>query len=125
IPVEQGQLVRDQPVGTSDGSANQRFPLAHPGPIVRPPDSPSAGRDVVLVTQLGAVVDGWTRRDTLAFSEAGQRDYIVQIDEDDHASVLFGDGVFGAIPAQGATIRATYRVGGGLAGNVPAGAIGT
>src|SRR5262249_50710269 len=36
-----------------------------------------------------------------------------------------GDGVFGAKPALGAQIRVTYRVGGGLAGNVPADTIKT
>jgi predicted phage baseplate assembly protein len=50
---------------------------------------------------------------------------MIQIDEDDRATVIFGDGVFGAIPPQGSLIRATYRVGGGEAGNVPAAAIAT
>jgi hypothetical protein len=126
IPVEQGQLVRDGLLGTSDGSPNQRFTLVHPGLILRPPGpARQAGGDVVVVTQLGAVFDTWTLRDTLAFSEAGQKDYIIQIDADDRASVIFGDGVFGAVPPQGALIRATYRSGGGVAGNVPANAITT
>jgi hypothetical protein len=126
IPVEQGQLVRDELLGTSDGSANQRFGLAHPGLILRPPGPVQAtGQDVVLLTQLGAVIDSWTLRDTLAFSEADQRDYALQIDQDDRASVLFGDGVFGATPPSGSVIRATYRVGGGAAGNVPADAVTT
>ena len=43
---------------------------------------------------------------------------MVEIDEDDRASVIFGDGAFGAIPPNGAVIKATYRVGGGLRGNV-------
>src|SRR6266536_2497557 len=37
IPVEEGQLVRNELLGTSDGTPNQRFPLAHPGLILRPP----------------------------------------------------------------------------------------
>ena len=45
----------------------------------------------------------------------------VEIDEDDRATVVFGDGAFGRQPARGAAIRATYRVGGGAAGNVPGG----
>ena len=127
ISVEQGQLVRDELLGTSDGSANQSFALAHPGLMLRPPGpAQQASRDVVLVTQLGAATpDAWTLRDTLAFSESGQKDYTVQIDENDRACVIFGDGVFGAIPPPGTLIRATYRVGGGVAGNVAAGAITT
>src|SRR5262249_8654012 len=74
IPVEQGQLVRDELIGTSEGSPNQRFPLAHPGLILRPPGpAQQAGRDVVVVTQLGTAIDAWTLRDTLAFSESGQK----------------------------------------------------
>lgn len=126
IPVEQGQLVRDELLGTSDGSANQIFAVAHPGLILRPPGpAPQASRDLILVTQLGTAIDAWTLRDTLAFSESGQKDYTVQIDQDDGATVMFGDGVFGAIPPQGTLIRVTYRVGGGQVGNVPAGAITT
>jgi hypothetical protein len=126
IPVEQGQLVRNESLGTSDGSANQSFPLVHPGLILRPPGpAQQVSQDVLLITQLNTAIDAWTLRDTLAFSESGQKDYTVQIDENDRAYVIFGDGVFGAIPPQGTLIRATYRVGGGVAGNVPAGAIAT
>jgi len=126
IPVEQGRLIRDELLGTSDGSPGQRFPLAHRGLILRPPGAaPPASPDVAVITQLGTVTGGWTLRATLAFSEAGQRDYMIQIDEDDRAFVIFGDGVFGAVPPPGALIRATYRAGGGLAGNVLAGAINT
>src|ERR1700736_2177290 len=87
ISVEQGQLVRDELLGTSGRSANQSFALAHPGLMLRPPGpAQQASRDVVLVTQLGAATpDAWTLRDTLAFSESGQKDYTVQIDENDRA----------------------------------------
>src|SRR5205823_4754508 len=58
IPVEEGQLVRDELLGTSDGTPDQRFPLAHPGLILRPSGpTPQAGGDVTVVTQLGATVD--------------------------------------------------------------------
>ncbi len=126
IPVEEGRLIADEVLGTSTGAPNQRFPLAHTGVILRrsdPAQQPS--RDVVLLTRLAGVTDGWTRRDTLAFSESAQLDYVVEIDADDHATVVFGDGVFGAKPALGAQIRVTYRVGGGLAGNVPADTVKT
>lgn len=124
IPVEEGRLIKDELLGTSDGTPNQRFGLAHPRLILRPPGpAQQIGRDVLVVTQLAATVDAWTRRESLAFSQAGQRDYLVEVDADDRATVVFGDRDFGAIPPSGAAIRATYRVGGGLAGNVPTGAI--
>jgi len=49
----------------------------------------------------------------------------IQIDENELATVMLGDGAFGAIPPQGAVIRATYRRGGGRIGNVPAETIQT
>jgi len=126
IPIEEGRLIKDELLGTSDGTPNQRFGLAHPRLILRPPGpGQQAGRDVLVVTQLATTVDAWTRRESLAFSQAGQRDYLVEIDADDRATVVFGDGDFGLIPVRGTLIRATYRVGGGLAGNVVANAVTT
>jgi predicted phage baseplate assembly protein len=49
----------------------------------------------------------------------------VEIDEDDQATVVFGDGDLGAKPEKGAEVRATYRVGGGAVGNVAARKIST
>jgi hypothetical protein len=126
IPVEEGRLISEEVLGTSDGSPNQRYPLAHPRVILRPPGTAQeAGRDLVLTTQLATVVSVWTLQESLAFSQAGQNDYVVEVDEDDRATVIFGDGTLGAIPAAGAQIRVSYRVGGGLAGNVPASTIQT
>ena len=119
IPVEEGKLFKDEVLGASDGSANQRFTLARPGLILHPgSEGQPAQTDIVVLTQSGATIDTWTLQESLAFSRAGQRDYVVEIDENDQASIVFGDGSFGAIPANGATVRATYRAGGGAAGNV-------
>lgn len=54
-----------------------------------------------------------------------QNIYEVIKDENDKATIRFGDGVSGNIPTLGASIAVTYRVGGGSAGNVSALAIGT
>ena len=43
--------------------------------------------------------------------------FTIDIDENDQATVVFGNGTFGAIPGRGA-MTATYRVGGGPEGNV-------
>ena len=126
VPVEEGLFIDREVVGTSDGTPGQRFPLANAGLILRAgPGAPALGRDLVLQTELGGTVTEWTRQETLAFSRASQADYVVEIDENDRATVGFGDGEFGAVPAAGATIRASYRVGGGAHGNVAAGRIGT
>jgi hypothetical protein len=126
LPVEEGRLIKAEVIGTSDGSPNQRYALAHTGLILRPIGATqTAGRDLVLVTRLGAVVTPWALRETLAFSRALQNDYVLEIDDRDGATVIFGDGAFGAIPANGSQIEATYRTGGGTAGNTPAGTIQT
>jgi hypothetical protein len=126
VPVEEGRLIASEVLGVSDGSANQRFVLGRPGLILRPiAPTPQSGADIVLLTSLGNVIDVWTVQESLAFSRGGQKDYVIEINENDQATVIFGDGAFGRIPDSGAEIRATYRVGGGLDGNVPAGSIQT
>jgi hypothetical protein len=126
VPVEEGRLVRDELLGTSDATRNQRFLLAHPQLIVRSRGQGQAvNRDIIVRTDLGGVITEWTLQESLAFSRAGQTDFVIEIDEHDRASVLFGDGDFGAIPEVGAEIRATYRVGGGALGNAAADSIQT
>lgn len=126
VPVEEGRLVKGELLGTSDGSRNQRFTLAHSGLILRSAGATQkVNRDIIITTELGATIDEWTLQESLAFSREKQKDYIVTIDEEDRATVVFGDGTFGAVPDKGASIRVTYRVGGGLKGNVPAGTIET
>ena len=44
-------------------------------------------------------------RDTLAFSRPGPARLVVDIDENDQATVQFGDGTDGAIPEAGALLR--------------------
>ncbi|MBE9545272.1 MAG: baseplate J/gp47 family protein, partial [Proteobacteria bacterium] len=50
---------------------------------------------------------------------------VIEIDENDITTVIFGDGIYGLIPPTGSQIIATYRSGGGKIGNVPAGTINT
>jgi hypothetical protein len=123
VPVEEGRLIRDELIGTSDGTPNQRYQLAHAPLILR--STGTAGqvnRDVTLLTRLGGVTNAWTLQESLAFNREGQREYVIEIDDEDRATIVFGDG---AIPENGAEIRATYRVGGGAAGNVGANTIQT
>lgn len=126
VPVEEGRLVRDEFLGVSDGTPDQRFALAHPGVILRSlGEGQAIRRDIVLRSELGGAVTEWTLRESLAFSRADQTDFAVEIDESDQAVVLLGDGALGAIPEPGATLTATYRVGGGTHGNAAAGSIDT
>lgn len=126
IPVEEGRLIKDELVGAADGTPNQRFQLANAHLILRAKGAAGqVNRDIVLLTKLGATITPWTLQESLAFSREGQRDFAIEIDDEDRATILFGDGVLGAVPQSGAEIRATYRVGGGTAGNVAANTIQT
>jgi len=64
-------------------------------------------------------------KESLAFSHRKQRDFTLDIDETDRTAILFGDEVLGLVPPAGAVIKVTYRVGGGLRGNVAANTIQT
>jgi hypothetical protein len=126
VPVEEGRLISDELVGVSDGTPNQHFQLPHSPLILR--SKGAAGQithDITLVTLLGAATTPWVLQASLAFSRADQRDYVIEIDEADRATVIFGDGILGAIPENGAQVRATYRIGGGSAGNVASNTIQT
>ena len=126
VPVEEGRLVAGELLGVSDGSRNQQFKLAHSGLILRAAGtSQKISRDIIITSQLGETITEWTMQESLAFSREKQQDYIVEIDDQDQATVIFGDGAFGAVPDNGAVIQATYRVGGGTQGNTPADTIQT
>jgi predicted phage baseplate assembly protein len=96
--------------------------------------SPLILESLVVEVDEGAGWVTWDRRDNLLYytgldgrvtlAGPNSRDYYVQYDENDNALVNFGDGIYGQRPPVGTNnIRATYRVGGGNIGNVPAGAI--
>ncbi|MBV7328173.1 baseplate J/gp47 family protein [Chloroflexi bacterium TSY] len=126
IPVEEGRLVRDEILGTSDGSPNQTFVLVRPSLILRSlGQGQEINKDILLLTEQGTIIDAWTLQESLAFSREGQRDFVIEIDEQERATILFGDGTFGAVPPNGAVLKATYRVGGGAHGNVAAHTIQT
>ena len=108
IPVKEGKTVTGTDfLGESDGSPNQFFRLTQ-SPAIK--DS--------LEVRVNGII--WSFRDTLIFSDSDSTHYGVQIDENDVASIVFGDGEFGRIPDTGARIEAVYRVGGGSHGNVGA-----
>ncbi len=99
IPIEEGRLVEEEILGVSDGSTNQQYPLTHAGLILRSlGQGQQIQKDIIVLTELGETIEEWRLQDSLAFSREGQKDYIVEIDENDQAMIIFGDGAFGAIP---------------------------
>ena len=61
----------------------------------------------------------YDERDSLLGSGPADRHFVVLVDQNDRATLRFGNGTSGAPPT--GTIRATYKTGGGAAGNVDAG----
>lgn len=115
--VVQGQSKLNEVVGRSLGAPNQRYPLKQPQVI--------AGSIQITVTEPGGLTF-WQAVETLANSSPADRHFMVQRSATGIATIIFGDGVNGLIPPAGTTIapvtiQATYRVGGGVLGNVPAG----
>jgi hypothetical protein len=117
IPVEEGRLISNEILGASDGTPNQTFSLVHESLILKP-ISTSENNQAGIELYVGDEKEPWNLQKTLAFSRDEQKDYVIEVDEDDRATIVFGDGDFGAIPPKGAEIKATYRVGGGAQGNV-------
>lgn len=72
-----------------------------------------AGRLEIMVAG-----EQWTPVTTLA--DCGPEDpcYVVHVDDDGAATLVFGDGTTGRRPPVGALIEATYRRGGGETGHV-------
>jgi uncharacterized phage protein gp47/JayE len=109
IPIKEGQTIEDEILGESDGSPNQVFQLAQPKML----------RDSLrLLVEDGNQVDEWLPRENLIYSRSMDNHFIIRIDENDVTRVVFGDGIYGQVPGKNAAIIATYRVGGGVHGNV-------
>lgn len=107
----QGLTQMDDPVGSSDGSANQKFTCSQKNFI--------AGTMSVYV---GTVL--WTQVQDFLSSKGTDRHYRLTLGVDDQPTIVFGDGVAGAVPTAGvANILARYRRGAQDDGNVGALAI--
>lgn len=123
VPVTHGAGAPEEVLGSGDPSQGaQRF-LLRRSPLAYVPD-PLAEGGMRAAVEIFVGDERWTEVRTLATSSGADPHYMLDIDEKERAFVQFGDGVFGAQPASGQNnIRARYRVGHGLAGNVTAGAI--
>jgi hypothetical protein len=78
---------------------------------------------VSLKGALDAQTAGWLPQRDLLASDASANEFVVEVETDGTAYVRFGDDRFGSRPATGTIFTADYRVGGGVAGNVGAGAL--
>ena len=112
VPVTQGQTVAEDPLGSSNGTAGQEFTLTF---------RPLIEGTLVLEVNEGAGFQQWNGVENFLTSTSVSKDYQLSIAGDDTATVKFGDGISGKIPAAGLdNIRAIYRIGADLDGNVGA-----
>ncbi|MBA3942931.1 MAG: putative baseplate assembly protein [Herpetosiphonaceae bacterium] len=65
----------------------------------------------------------WLPRLDLLASQPSDLHYVVEMNDDGHALLRFGDGLLGHLPQAHTEFTATYRVGNGPMGNIGAGAI--
>ena len=96
----------------SDGSDFQKVKLTRSGVIYASDAVTVGGED-------------WELEDSLVYGGTDSKIYTIEYDDEDYAYVQFGDNSSGAVPAVGATILITYRIGGGVQGNVALGEINT
>jgi hypothetical protein len=106
--------------------ALSRAPLvfSQPLPAVAAPASQVLTQDLRATVPRIALTDdagyAWTAQQDLLASTADDRDFVAEIDNARTAHLRFGNGELGRQPTAGIGFKATYRVGGGAAGNVGA-----
>jgi len=111
VDVAQGIPQPNEIVGSSDGTASQVFTLKYPQTLV------DESLKVYVNEGNGSVL--WERVDSFIDSSANSLHYRVIVNNRNYVSIIFGDGIFGRIPVvHQEGIYATYRVGGGIVGNV-------
>lgn len=104
----QGRSVVAEVLGSSNGEANQEFP---------------SSQEVFILNTNVVRVDAveWTEVDNFLASLSQDKHYVIELGEDDVASVVFGDGVQGKIPDVGqGNVEMDYRFGADDDGNVGA-----
>ena len=117
----QGASTTAIPGSGSASAPNQRFTLAS-SPLTYVSASTPSGAASTLQVRVDDLL--WTPVASLYGAAPTARAYSAPVNDDGSTTVVFGDGVEGArLPSGQNNVRASFRVGLGVAGNVAAGAI--
>jgi hypothetical protein len=118
--ITQGETVKDEILGSADGSAFQSYALKKL-PLTYLPSTDPEGLSAVQSTLIVTVNDvEWNEQPNLASSLPDAQDFTTVLDDSGQTTVVFGDGFNGARPPKGLNnIHARYRKGLGSAGNLP------
>jgi len=124
VELTQGETVKDEVLGSGNGRELQTFVLKKQ-PLTY---LPSTGAEAIAAVEstLLVTVNGtrWTELPSLIESPADAQSYSVAQDSQGATTVQFGDGFSGARPSTGKdNIRARYRKGLGVSGNVDVGGV--
>ena len=99
---------------TSDGTAKQKFTINTNENVLEYP--------IRVSVSVGVLTDDWNQIDVL--EQAGPQDKVYEVHIfNGHVDFMFGDNQTGLIPTSGASIKFTYRVGGGARGRIGVGVI--
>lgn len=112
VKVVQGITIPNELLGSSTGAPSQMFNFNYT-PVIY--DSVK----VFVNEQVG--FEEWNRVDNFVDSSSTSKDYTLSLNDNDEATITFGDGVFGKIPKVfDRGVYCSYRIGGGSQGNVGA-----
>ena len=113
VPGEHALSVDDETLGTAYGYAGARFPVTH---------RPVVAGTVALVADdgVGNVQTDW--QEAPDFDRAGAHERVFGLDAE-RGGILCGNGLRAQVLPAGHTLRASYRSGGGTAGNLVAGTL--
>lgn len=114
VSATQGQTVADEVLGLSVGTPSQVFHILQ---------SPVLEESIIVSVDEGAGPMHWVFYEHLIDASPTTLAYTTRTDAFGRTAVYFGDDVNGRVPFNGAAITVTYRVGGGVSGNVGAGTI--
>jgi hypothetical protein len=122
VPATHGETVAGEVLGSGDGAqAHQRFRLKR-SPLTYVSAETITGNESTLKVRVNGVL--WEQAPSLYAQPPAAEKYIVRIDDNAEATVIFGDGQSGArLPTGQENVQATYRFGIGSGGEVGAGAL--
>lgn len=122
VPATHGETVAGEVLGSGDGAqAHQRFRLKQ-SPLTYVSAETVAGSESTIEVRVNGVL--WERVSSLYGLPPAAEKYIVRINDDAEATVIFGDGKSGArLPTGQENVQATYRFGIGSVGEVGADAL--
>ncbi|MEW6556045.1 MAG: baseplate J/gp47 family protein [Elusimicrobiota bacterium] len=105
---------KQEDVGISNGDMNQKFSLE---------GVPIIDGTLKIFIDEGAGDVLWNEAKYFVDVGPNEQKYCTTRDAEDKITIMFGDGINGRIPKNGAKINAEYRIGGGKRGNVGANTI--